>query len=406
MHSLYICYFGVREPLVQTQVLPYLRQLVKGEAKISLLTFEPTSDEGDGEFRQIKEQLAREGIDWFHLRYHKRPSLPATLFDITAGGLMAARLVRTHGVELLHARSHVAAAMALFAKRITGVPFIFDIRGFLPEEYTDAGVWPANGHLYRVTKSAERRLMKAADAFVVLTEKARRILFPPSATHKPVEVIPCCVDFDRFQVADSLSREAVREELGVSGRRVFVYLGALDGWYLTDELADFLALATQEDPNAFLLILTQSAPQLIESRLNERGVNALDYRVKRVSPTDVPRYLKACDVAVSFIKPCFSKQASSPTKIAEYLISGLPVVSNAGIGDLDELIEGERVGVLVHDFSTDDYRRALKTLRELEKDPALADRCRASAKTSFDLETVGGARYRRLYQHLNGQATT
>lgn len=404
MHSLYICYFGVREPLVQTQVLPYLRQLVKGGVKISLLTFEPAPDSGGGEFKQIKDQLSGEGIDWFHFRYHKRPSLPATLFDITAGGLLAARLIRTHGVELLHARSHVAAAMALIAKRLTGVPFIFDIRGFLPEEYTDAGIWPANGHLYRIAKSAEKRLMNAADAFVVLTEKARGILF--AQTERPVEVIPCCVDFNRFQIADSTSRETMRKELGVSDRRVFVYLGALDGWYLTDELADFLALVTREDPKAFLLILTQSAASLIEKRLADRGVEANDYLVKRISPDEVPRYLKACDVAVSFIKPCYSKLASSPTKIAEYLISGLPVVSNAGIGDLDELIERDKVGVLVRGFSTEEYSRALKSINELRIDLALADRCRASAKTSFDLETVGGARYRRLYERLNGQRTT
>ena len=39
--ALYICYFGVREPLVQTQVLPYLRKIVEGGVRMSLLTFEP-----------------------------------------------------------------------------------------------------------------------------------------------------------------------------------------------------------------------------------------------------------------------------------------------------------------------------------------------------------------------------
>ena len=39
--TLYICYFGVREPLVQTQVLPYLREIRKGGTDDSILTFEP-----------------------------------------------------------------------------------------------------------------------------------------------------------------------------------------------------------------------------------------------------------------------------------------------------------------------------------------------------------------------------
>ncbi|MCV4754379.1 hypothetical protein OFC37_33460, partial [Escherichia coli] len=57
---------------------------------------------------------------------------------------------------------------------------LFDIRGFMPEEYTDAGIWPEGGLLYRTAKTIEKWLMKESDAFVVLTEKARDILFPES----------------------------------------------------------------------------------------------------------------------------------------------------------------------------------------------------------------------------------
>ena len=41
LRALYICYFGLREPLVQTQVLPYLCELAGGGVEMSLLTFEP-----------------------------------------------------------------------------------------------------------------------------------------------------------------------------------------------------------------------------------------------------------------------------------------------------------------------------------------------------------------------------
>ena len=39
--TLYICYFGVRQPLVQTQVIPYLLEIAKDGIGVSLLTFEP-----------------------------------------------------------------------------------------------------------------------------------------------------------------------------------------------------------------------------------------------------------------------------------------------------------------------------------------------------------------------------
>ncbi|MCA1635174.1 MAG: glycosyltransferase [Acidobacteria bacterium] len=406
--TLYICYFGLREPLVQTQVLPYLRQLVAAGFGVHLLTFEPDLRERwTTEATEAQRlELAAEGIGWHALAYHKRPSLPATLYDIAAGARFSARLVRRHGIRLIHARSHVAAAMGAAAKRLTGRPLVFDIRGFFPEEYVDAGVWPAGGRLFRLAKRVERRLLEASDGFVVLTEKAREILFPGGteghdARGRPVEVIPCCVDMGRFGAAEALTKAEARRELGLADeRRVMVYVGALGGWYLTGEMADLLALAHAEQARTFSLILTQSPPEMIADALRERGVAEASFLVRRVAPADIPRYLKAADAAVSFIKPCYSKLSSSPTKLAEYLASGLPVICNAGVGDVDAVVEGDRVGVVVRELSRESYRAALAGVETLRRDPDTSARCRDTAARRFDLETVGGARYRRLYERV------
>lgn len=406
LKTLYLCYFGLREPLVQTQVLPYLRQLVTDGVEVHLLTFEPELHQrwSKDALAAQKAELAREGIRWSYLPYHKRPSVPATLYDIQRGARFAARMVRREGVDVLHARGHVAAFMGALAKRMSGGQFLFDVRSFMPEEYTDAGVWPANGSVYRLAKRAEATCLAAADAFVVLTEKAREILFPgrtdTDAKGRPVQVIPCCVDLERFKAADEISREEVRAELGVTDRRVIVYLGALGGWYLTDEMVSFLSFAHREDKSTFSMILTQSRPEIIERGLREAGISKEDYLIRKVSPREIPRYLKAADIALSFIKPCYSKLSSSPTKMAEYLASGLPVICNSGIGDVDEVVRTDRVGVIVEDFTEESYRRALKAADEMRRDRETAERCRMSAVERFDLERVGGERYKHLYRRL------
>ncbi len=408
--ALYICYFGVREPLVETQVVAYLRQLARGGVRVHLLTFEPQPVETwpAAERDAVRARLAAHGIEWHARTYHKRPTLPATIYDIISGAQFARRLIRREGLSIVHARSHVAAAMGALATRGTRARLLFDIRGFMPEEYTDAGLWPAGGYLYRVAKAAERRLLAAADGYVVLTEKARQILFPAHAQNghaRPVEVIPCCVDLEHFDAIQADARVEVRRELGIAaGRRVFVYVGSLGGWYLTDETADLLATAHRHDPQTFSLILTQSQPAQIVERLRARGVGERDFMVRRVSPAEMPRYLQAADVAVSFIKPCYSKQSSSPTKMAEYLAAGLPVICNRGIGDVDELIETDRVGVLLDEFDEASYLRALEAIAALQCEPDLAARCRRSAHTRFDLARVGGTRYLRLYERLLGES--
>ena len=216
--TLYICYFGVREPLVQTQVIPYLRELRKGsvnadadgQMRVSLLTFEPAESIETGGFEEIRARLADEEIDWHWLKYHKRPSVPATALDIVAGARFVRNLLRREKFDVLHARVHIPMLMAALARKYSAdkPKLLFDIRGFFPEEYTDAGIWPEGGWLYRSAKRVEAWLMNEADGFVVLTEKAREILFPESKNGgfdddgRPVEVIPCCVDISRFENAE------------------------------------------------------------------------------------------------------------------------------------------------------------------------------------------------------------
>jgi glycosyltransferase involved in cell wall biosynthesis len=410
--TLYLCYFGLREPLVQTQVLPYLRKLAEAGVGVSLLTFEPKLTEKwtDEELEAERAKLEGEGIRWHWRAYHKRPSLPATLYDVGVGARLAAKMLKRGEADVLHARGHVPALMAALAKRRAGGRILFDIRGFMPEEYTDAGVWPEGGTLYRGVKRVERFLFNSADAFVVLTEKAREILFPgrteADERGRPVEVIPCCVDFKRFRSADETPREELRRELGLEGRRVVVYVGSFGGWYMADETARFMALAYRQDPKTYALVLTQTPPEQIETRLRELGLPDDSFHVGRVAPADVPKYLKASDIAVSFIRACYSKLSSSPTKIAEYLAAGLPVVTNTGVGDVDEVIEGDRVGVVLRDFDDENFTRALQQVEALRAGGDLSRRARASAEQRFDIERVGGAKYRRLYRRLGAQLST
>jgi glycosyltransferase involved in cell wall biosynthesis len=407
MRTLYISYFGLREPLVQTQVLPYLREVGRAGTGLNLLTFEPRMRAAwtPEAFDEARGRLAGEGVRWFALPYHKRPTLPATLYDVAAGACTAARIVRRYGIDTVHARGHIPAVMGAAVKKLTGARLLFDIRGFMAEEYVDAGVWPAGGALYRMVKSAERRLLRTSDGFAVLTERAREILFPGAADTdargRPVEVIPCCVDSGRFALPEAVTRDDLRARLGVAGRRVVVYVGSLGGWYMNAEMAGFLAEAHRQDPTTFTMILSQSPPEQITGPLARLGLPAGDVMVRAVAPEEVPSYLWAADLAVSFVRPCYSKLSSSPTKFAEYLACGLPVVSTAGVGDVDAVIEADRVGVLLHEFNPPAYRHALEAADALRAEPGVAGRCASTARARFDLEGVAGVRYRRLYERLH-----
>lgn len=401
--TLYICYFGIDEPLVRTQVLPYLTEVAESGVEVSLLTFEKDADSRwNGESIERKRfELRDYGIEWSSLRYHKRPSVPATVYDVVVGAFVISRMIRERGIGVLHARVHVPAMMAVLARIISGqsgVRVIFDIRGFLPEEYVDAGVWKKDGIIFRVVKMVEQWLLSSSDGFVVLTEKAKMLL-ADAMEGRPVEVIPCCVDTDRFIAVQMEDRRQLRQGLGIGDRFVAVYVGSFGGWYLTDETFIAFQELKKMRPDAFALILTQSDVGEISARIEAAGYSNEDFIVRQIPSAEMPRYLICADIAFSFIKPCYSKLASSPTKNAEYLACGLPILANDGIGDTTEQLTEDGTGVVISDLTASGIRVGLEELlRMIESNSEMASRCRVSAEKRFSLKKLGGPAYRRLYK--------
>ena len=134
--------------------------------------------------------------------------------------------------------------------------------------------------------------------------------------------------------------------------------------------------------------------------MQQRGVPETDYTVLSVAPRDVSAYLSASDAGLAFIKPCFSKIASSPTKYAEYLACGLPLIINAGIGDSESLLE-DNVGTFVSDFSESQLENAAVKIDHLVLDrDNTRQRTRQIAERKFDVSSVGVQRYLRLYERV------
>lgn len=390
---------------MQTQVLPYIREIRKTGIEFALLTFEPAGQD-ETQFEGYRNKLAAEGIEWHWLRYHKRFSILASGWDILRGTLFVWNFIRREKPDVLHGRVHMPTLMGSIARKLSihKPRILFDIRGFFPEEYVDAGTWPANGFLYNSAKRVESWLMGESDGFVVLTENARHLLFPESIDTgadklgRPIEVIPCCVDFaKRFSHDTEKLRIETRERLCISDRYVVVHLGSLGGLYLTEQIVDFIAVLRQNNSKTFAMILTKNDSEIVAGMLRERGFTESDFLIASVDHYEIQSYLAAGDLAISFVKAGYSTASRSPTKIPEYLACGLPVVANSGVGDVDRQITGNGVGVLVHGFASNDYVMAFEELKQLGN---VGSNCVETARREFDLHSVGRDRYRRIYKRL------
>lgn len=359
MRTLYLCYLSVLEALVQRQVIPYLASLSRRGMVVHLLTFEPQQRGNRRVIASAKAALAEKGIALHALPYHKRPALPATAYDVFLGVLWGWRLIRTHRIDVVHARAHVPAAIALVLKQLTGVPMVFDIRGLMAEEYVEAGLWRAGGLNFRLVKALERSAVRRADAIVTLTERARALFARDGARPGlPFEVIPCCADLGHFH-PDPAWRREVRTRLALATRRVVVYAGTFRRWYDLEAMLDFWQAARLVMPDLCFLALTRDSPHEISARLARRSIAPADYRILAVASPDVPWFLSAADFAIALTKPGPSLLAAYPTKIAEYLACGLPIVLSPGIGDADRLV-AEGVAFLVGAPGTERYQAAAR----------------------------------------------
>lgn len=393
---LYISYDGMLEPLGQSQVVAYLERLAPGR-RIHLLSFEKAGDWADMPRRRaMRERLARAGITWHPLRYHKRPSVPATAYDVAAGSALAVRLVRRHRLRLVHARSYVAAVMALAAKRATGSAFLFDMRGLWADERVDGGLWPAGGLLFRVAKGLERKFLLAADHVVTLTHASEaeiRSFDYLAGKAVPISVIPTCADLNRFTIQRPPQREPF----------VLGYVGGVGTWYLLDEMLECFRLLRAERPDARLLIVNRHEHALIRNRAAVAGIGESAVEIVAADHQDMPRQIARMTAGMALVKPAYSKIASAPTKLAEYLGCGVPCLGNSGVGDMAETLEGKQVGVAVTGFSASSLADGVRRLVELTRQPGLQQRCRQAALELFSVE-AGVADYAAIYDRLAGSA--
>ena len=118
--------------------------------------------------------------------------------------------------------------------------------------------------------------------------------------------------------------------------------------------------------------------------------------------TEVPRLMARMDAALFFIKPVFSKKASTPTKLGEFLGCGIPCLGNVGVGDMTSVLEGEKVGVSIKAFDDQSITSGLHCLLKLVEDRDTPARCVAAAQKHFSL-IEGVHKYEMIYKKLESQ---
>ncbi len=391
------------EPLGQSQVLPYLVGLSERGVQVEILSFEPAETD-EAAVEELKTSLRARHVEWQPLVRSPSHSVGRKLWEIGSASIRGLSMALAHKPDIVHARSYLPAAAAdAISSVIPRAKLLFDLRGMLGDEYVDGGNWTKESLRYRALKLYERRLFRCAGGIVALTDGMRDYLRKETEVPitTPIEVIPCCVDTDRFRI-DSEARSRTRAALGLEGRAVVVYSGTLGSWYMAREMAAFVSALRRRRSDVAWLVLTHADPSELKSLARAEGIAGDDIVVRKARPRDMPAMLAAGDLGISFIRPCFSKMGSSPTKVAEYLACGLAAVVNDGVGDMGKLAGTEGCVVVPARLDKDDIERAAARSATLLDQPHVrrAEEARSVAIARFSLRHIGVPRYAALYDAM------
>ncbi len=404
MTVLYISQNGITTHIGRSQVAPYVLGLAQAGFKMNLLSAEPEGH--DDLIAKYDTQFREAGIRWTRVPYRNRPAIMGPVLTQLRLSRAAHRIVVAGGVQLVHCRSHPTAVIGHRLKQRFKLKFVFDFRDF----YADWGLQHTCGikrMLYKRMKQFEGPMLQAADRVICLTHRACEVLNKSyfggtSSGMARFHVVPCCADFAHFDVARVTARsiESARTELSLPPDAfVLLYLGSLGTDYLLREMVALFRQLLTLQPKAYFLFLSNNGEALVLGECERQGVPTERIRVTTAPREAVPAHIALAALSVVFIRADHTKIGCSPTKLAELFACNVPVIANAGVGDLDDIIDPNRnASVLAQDFSDAALLEALEKVIALKRAGNAPVNIRENSR-AFSLEE-GVALYTQVYRDL------
>jgi glycosyltransferase involved in cell wall biosynthesis len=406
---LFISYDGMTDALGQSQVIPYLIGLTKKGFNFTVLSCEK-KERYEQNAKDISTLFNDAGINWQPIQYTKNPPVFSTLYDYWKLIQKAKAIHRESPLSLIHCRSYIPALAGQYMKRKYSIPFLFDMRGFWADERIDGGLWSLKNQLfktiYQFFKRKEIEFLAEATAIISLTTAAKNEMLKwqvPGVNPEKITVIPCCVDtrlFNGVNVSGD-EQQQLRQHLSIKKTDfVLGYLGSIGTWYLLDEMLQYFAQLIKKMPDARFLFITQENHEHIRTKANEYGINADAIVIAKAARKEVPAMVSLFNYGIFFIKPSYSKIASSPVKQGEIMAMGVPVVCNARVGDTGNIVNKYHSGLVVDNFEFDKSIQQIVENKQFDKEAI-----RAGAIDFFSLEKGVESYYEVYFKTLNTAAT-
>jgi glycosyltransferase involved in cell wall biosynthesis len=396
---LYLTFEGILEPLGRSQVLRYVRDLNERGFRYTILSLERHQGIANlDELNQLEAELAASSIGWKHLTY-RTGSLSAVIGNVIRAFRSARSLIRERQIQLIHARSYVAAGVAFGLRAVTRVPYIFDARGYWIDERAAEGRLFNNRIVYSIGKWVERLLLRHAAGVVTLTSLMANDLRETVLRNSgiPTAVIPTCTDYEEFTLARDRASDSILPAdvlARLQSKLVVGMVGSVNASYCVDESLTLFKKLLILRPDAHLLCISQQT-EAISQRVREQGIPEESFTIVKAQHRDMPAWLRHMNWAFLMLHERFAKRGSMPTKLGELLASGVRPIQYGCNQEVREIVEKSGSGIVLDGITQEDLDLAAAKIAANPLANAEVVTAREISRRWFDINS-GVVEYQRL----------
>ena len=175
------------------------------------------------------------------------------------------------------------------------------------------------------------------------------------------------------------------------------YVGSLGTWYMLKEKLRFFKNLLSQKENAKFLFITSYPEEKLLKEVVKLEINVEKIIITEASREEVPIYLSLVDLGLYFIFPHWVNVAKCAIKQGEYMAMGIPIITNNGVGDVEEIINDVKSGIIVEGFGKGDFENALN--RFFQREFSSPKDIRNGARIYFSLAD-GIKKYAGVYNKL------
>lgn len=353
-NTLVFIYNSFNDPLFQNLVLTYLKSLSKHNVgEFHIITFEQSQYEIDASERQnIGLELKAYNMVWHPMDFHTgKFLLLKKAYDFIRAFFLVMLIRIKYKTKVIFAFANVSAAFSIVFAKVFKMKMI--VYSYEPhcDFLAELGYWSKSGLKFKILNRLEQLAGKSADYIMTGTKYMVERLVNAGAKGKIYRAPTAVDDEDFFFRAEG--RNQVRTFLGVSDDTpVFLYMGKFGGLYYEKEVFHLFGFIKKYFPNAFFLVVSGNDHTWINECFAEATIPDESYCVTgRLPFVDVKSYISAAEIGLSAVPPSDSQKFRSPTKVAEYLLCGIPYITCEGVSEDDIWALKENVGAVVKDFN-------------------------------------------------------